>query len=68
MPKWLMMDDTKRYDLTRWPDLYRLAEEAQVNISNLTVRLQRLRLICLRDGEKTIHRCKDEFTGQGTLF
>ncbi len=68
MPAWLMREAGQRYDLTRWPDLYRLAEEAQVTISNLTVRLQRLGLIYLRDGDKTIYRSKDEFTGQGTLF
>ena len=39
-----------------------------MTISNLTVRLQRLGLIYLRDGDKRIYRNKDEFTGQGTLF
>lgn len=68
MPKWLMIDAAERCDLSKWPELYRLAEEAQVNISNLTVRLQRLGLIYLRDGDKTIYRSKDEFTGQGKLF
>lgn len=48
--------------------LYRLAEEAQVSISNLTVRLRRLGLIYLRDGDKTIYRSEDEFTGQKSLF
>lgn len=68
MPKWLIQDAAERYDFTNWPDLYRLAEKAQVNISNLTVRLRRLGLIYLREGEKTIYRSKDEFTGQGRLF
>ena len=68
MPAWLMLDADQRYDLTKWPQLYRLAEEAQLNITNLTVRLQRLGLIYLRDGDKRIYRSKDEFTGQGTLF
>ena len=52
----------------RWPDLYRLAELAQVTIGNLTVRLQRLELIYLRDGDKRIYSSRDEFAGQGTLF
>lgn len=39
MPKWLMFDAAERYDLTEWRELYRLAEAALVNISNLTVRL-----------------------------
>jgi hypothetical protein len=68
MPKWLMMEVEQRYDLTKWPQLYRLADEAQVSISNLTVRLQRLGLIYLRDGDKTIYRSEDEFSGQGKLF
>ena len=68
MPAWLMREADQRYDLTKWPALYRLAEEAQVNISNLTVRLQRLGLIYLRDGDKRIYRSEDEVTGQGTLF
>ncbi len=68
MPKWLIQDAGDRYDFTKWPSLYKLAEEAQVNISNLTVRLQRLGMIHLRDGDKTIYRSKDEWSGQGSLF
>jgi hypothetical protein len=68
MPAWLMREADQRYDLTKWPQLYRLAGEAQVNITNLTVRLQRLGLIYLRDGDKTIYRSQDEVTGQGSLF
>lgn len=68
MPAWLVQEAAGRFDLLRWTDLYRLAELAQVTISNLTVRLQRLGLIYLRDGDKRIYRSKDEFTGQGTLF
>ena len=68
MPEWLIQDAADQFDFLRWPNLYRLAQLAQVTISNLTVRLQRLGLICLRDGDKRIYRSKDEFTGQGTLF
>jgi hypothetical protein len=68
MPAWLMQEADQRCDLTKWPALYRLTEEAQVNISNLTVRLQRLGLIYLRDGDKTIYRSQDEVSGQGMLF
>jgi hypothetical protein len=68
MPKWLIQEAGQRYDFLKWRDLYRLAEEAQVNITNLTVRLQRLGLIYLRDGDKTIYRSEDEFTGQKSLF
>lgn len=63
------MDEASgRYDFTNWPDLYRLAEEAQVTISNLVVRLQRLGLMYLRDGDKAIYRNKDEWSGQKRLF
>lgn len=68
MPAWLVRDAASQFDFQWWPDLYRLAEHAQVTISNLTVRLQRLDLIYLRDGDKRIYRSKDEFNGQGTLF
>lgn len=68
MPAWLICNASQRYDLTKWPDLYQLATEAQVNISNLTVRLQRLGLIYLRDGDKRIYKNRDEFTGQKSLF
>ena len=68
MPKWLIQEAGEQYDFTKWPDLYRLAEEAQVNITNLTVRLQRLGLIYLREGDKTIYRSEDEYTGQKSLF
>jgi hypothetical protein len=68
MPKWLIQAAQQRYEFTRWSDLYRLTEEAQVNITNLTIRLQRLGLIYLREGDKTIYRSEDEFTGQRTLF
>ncbi|QDU29572.1 hypothetical protein ETAA8_46860 [Anatilimnocola aggregata] len=68
MPDWLMREAAERIDIAKWTNLYRLAEEAQVNISNLTVRLRRLGLIYLRDGDKTIYRSEDEFTGQKSLF
>ena len=68
MPEWLVRDAAERFDLLRWPDLYRLAELAQVTIGNLTVRLRRLGLIYLRDGDKRIYRSRDGFAGQGTLF
>ena len=68
MPLWLIRDAEQRYDLIKWPHLYRLAEEAEVTISNLVVRLQRLGLIYIPEGSKTLYRSKDECTGQHTLF
>lgn len=68
MPKWLIQDAAGRYDFTKWPNLYDLAKEAQVSISNLTVRLRRLGLIYIPEGTKTIYRSKDEWSGQRSLF
>lgn len=68
MPEWLMRDSAANLDLTSWSVLYGLAEKAQVNISNLTVRLRRLGLIYLRDGDKTIYHSQDEWSGQKSLF
>src|SRR5262249_50738208 len=53
MPAWLIREVQGRYDFTRWDDLYALKDEAQVSISNLVVRLQRLR-VCSKRGELRI--------------
>ena len=68
MPTWLIREAQARYDFMSWPDLFRLAEEAQVSISNLVVRLHRLKLIYVPEGTKTIYRSEDEYRGQGRLF
>ncbi|QDU94098.1 ImmA/IrrE family metallo-endopeptidase [Lignipirellula cremea] len=68
MPEWLIREAAANLDLTSWSILYGLADKAQVNISNLTVRLRRLGLIYLRDGDKTIYRSEDEWSGQKSLF
>jgi hypothetical protein len=68
MPAWLIREAEGRFDFTKWRDLYRLAKEAQVNITNLIVRLHRLGLIFIPEDSKTIYRSKDEYTGQGSLF
>jgi len=68
MPRWLMEASAKGYDLRSWPSLYRFAEEAQVNISNLTTRLWRLGLIYSIDGQKRICLTVGEVSGQGSLF
>lgn len=68
MPEWLIREAAAEFDLTSWPVLYELADAAQVTISNLVVRLRRLNLVYMRDGDKTIYRSKDEFTGQRTFF
>lgn len=68
LPKWLLAEAVGRYDVTRWPDLYALADEAQVNISNLVTRLVRLEMVFIPQGTKTIYRSKDQYTGQKSLF
>jgi hypothetical protein len=68
MPKWLVIEAEGHYDFTKWPDLYSLAQQAQVNISNLTIRLQRLNLIFIPENSKDIFRSRDQYIGQGTLF
>lgn len=68
MPKWLLEEAVQRYNLTQWHDLYALAKEAEVNISNLTTRLLRLGMIFIPRGSKKVYRSKDDFTGQKTLF
>ncbi len=68
MPVWLIRQSQTRYDFTRWDDLYALRDDAQVSISNLVVRLQRLKLIYIPEGTKTIYRSEDEYQGQGSLF
>ena len=68
MPKWLLEEVTPHYNLTRWPDLYDLANKAQVNISNLITRLRRLEMIFIPKGSKIIYRSVDEYSGQKSLF
>ena len=68
MPEWLIQEAQTRYDFKRWRDLYQLAEEAQVSISNLTVRLQRLDLLFIPKDSKDLYRSRAEFSGQQSLF
>jgi hypothetical protein len=68
MPAWLLREAQRRYNFTHWPSLYDLAEEARVNISNLTVRLQRLDMLFIPSGTKKLFRNEDEFKGQRSLF
>lgn len=68
MPRWLMIEAAEHHDLTRWPDLYQIATAAQVNISNLVVRLTRLDLIYIPAGTKNIYPGRDEYHGQKHLF
>lgn len=68
MPRWLMIEEAEQIDVTRWRDLYQLAEKAQVNISNLVVRLTRMDLVFIPEGTKDLYAGKDAFNGQKHLF
>ncbi len=68
MPAWLIREAVADMDVTEWASLYRLAEQAQVTISNLVVRLHRLDVIYIPDGTKQIFPGKDAFLGQLHLF
>lgn len=50
-----------------WKQLYQIAEEFQVSISALTIRLQQLRLLYI-DGNKYIYHSREEAMGQQILF
>lgn len=68
MPDWLMRSAAAHFDLTAWPDLYRFAELANVTISNLVVRLHRLRLIFIPPGTRDLYPSRDAWVGQKHLF
>jgi hypothetical protein len=65
MPRRLLREAALQVDRTRWPDLYRLAEQFGVTISALTVRLQQLNLLCIQDGK--LYESADQASGQLSL-
>lgn len=67
LPRKMIFEISSKYDLTKWPSLYELAEIFDVTISGITVRLQQLGQIYIYSKEK-ICRSKDEFIGQKSLF
>ena len=68
MPDWLIRTAVRDRDMTSWSALYELAERAQVTISNLTVRLQRLNVIYIPEGTRDLYASRDAFVGQKQLF
>lgn len=68
MPEWLMRAVVRDIDVTSWPALYQVAELAQVNISNLAIRLKRLNIIYIPEGSRQVFAGRDEFLGQKHLF
>ncbi|MBD3375761.1 hypothetical protein GF406_12055 [candidate division KSB1 bacterium] len=67
MPKALILKYCNSLDLKNWPNLYKMAEDFEVTISALTVRLQRLNMIYISN-ENTIHASREEYYGQTSLF
>lgn len=65
MPQDLIRKEAMQVQRTSWPDLYQLAEKFNVTISALTVRLQQLNLLCIRDGE--LYESHGDTDGQGRL-
>lgn len=68
MPDWLLLEAVDGRDVTSWPVLYEIAEAAQVTISNLAVRLQRLDVIYIPEGTRDLYPGRDAFVGQKHLF
>ena len=68
MPDWLIRQAIKDMDVASWPALYELAERAQVTISNLAVRLQRMDVIYIPEGTRDLYAGRDAFLGQKHLF
>jgi len=68
MPEWLIRSAIAEIDVTSWPALYALAERAEVTISNLMVRLQRLDLVFLPPGTQDLFPGRDAWCGQQHLF
>jgi len=68
MPEWLIRSAIAEIDVTSWPALYALAERAEVTISNLMVRLQRLDLVFIPPGTQDLFPGRDAWCGQKHLF
>lgn len=65
MPEHLIKDYALYSDLTNYRNLYKMAEQFEVTISALCVRLQRLNIIYIRDNK--IYKSKGEAVGQPAL-
>jgi len=67
MPKRLITEEAMKINRRSWPPLYRLAEQFEVSITALTVRLQQLNLLYI-DDQKRLYESREQATGQGSLF
>lgn len=68
MPKYILEEKRKRFNLTKWPHLYAMRDELGVTISNLTNRLQDIGWINIPEGSKQIYLGNSETNGQKSLF
>lgn len=67
MPRELMLKAASNYDLLDWKFLYRFANDIDVTISALVVRLQQLNLIYVAS-DKKILKSRDQAQGQKTFL
>ena len=67
MPRTLMRQAVRDIDRSHWPNLYRIAEQFDVTITALTVRLEQLGLLHVED-KKHVYRSKAEGVGQMKLW
>jgi hypothetical protein len=65
MPQPLLRDYALNIDRTKWPNLYELAGAFEVTITALTVRLQQLGLLAIKDGQ--LFTSPEEAMGQMVL-
>jgi hypothetical protein len=68
MPRAIIVEEAKRIDRTRWPNLYRLAERFDVTISALRVRLEQMNLLYVDQPTSKLFSCREEAQGQTRLF
>ncbi|MEA5468827.1 ImmA/IrrE family metallo-endopeptidase [Spirulina sp. 06S082] len=57
MPRLMLEEKIQGRDLTQWPDLYAIAADFGVTISNLLHRLKDLEWVSLKEGSKELVRC-----------
>jgi Zn-dependent peptidase ImmA (M78 family) len=67
MPRAVIIDEAKKIDRTRWPNLYRLAERFDVTISALRVRLEQFNLLYLDQETKRLYPSREDAQGQARL-
>jgi hypothetical protein len=66
MPSWLIRDAARAVERTQWRNLYRLAEQFEVTITALRVRLEQLDLLHV-DKDGRLYESHDQAAGQGTF-